>query len=249
MRAAADSFIPLISAVGHETDVTLIDFAADRRAPTPTAAAEMAVPVRAELLLDVDSLARRRLPAGGAIRRPGAPNCAPRPARCRTPRIAGTAAAAARSRRGETAARADRQCPEPSCRIFARRRAAERASVARPSRASPRTLSPVCAAGSAPAWPQTSRLSVRGIARDSERVSAFSGRATRAVDRRARSARRASRSCRGRCSRLIRIVACWRAASRWCATRRPAAAHGRRGEHRDAARYRIFRWPRRRCRR
>ena len=59
VRAAAEGFIPLISAVGHETDVTLIDFVADRRAPTPTAAAEMAVPVRAELLLSVDSLARR----------------------------------------------------------------------------------------------------------------------------------------------------------------------------------------------
>jgi exodeoxyribonuclease VII large subunit len=61
VRAAAESLIPLISAVGHETDVTLIDFAADRRAPTPTAAAEMAVPVRAELTVDVRSLERRAL--------------------------------------------------------------------------------------------------------------------------------------------------------------------------------------------
>src|SRR5690348_16984320 len=59
VRAAAQSMIPLISAVGHETDVTLIDFVADKRAPTPTAAAEMAVPVRSELMAEVESLGRR----------------------------------------------------------------------------------------------------------------------------------------------------------------------------------------------
>src|SRR5262249_59785587 len=61
VRAAADSLIPLISAVGHETDVTLVDFVSDRRAPTPTAAAEIAVPVRAEIIGRIDGLVRRAL--------------------------------------------------------------------------------------------------------------------------------------------------------------------------------------------
>lgn len=84
VRAAAACSIPLISAVGHETDTTLIDFASDQRAPTPTAAAEMAVPVRSELVATlgelgaraatgwarIDSLARERLESASA-RLPG----------------------------------------------------------------------------------------------------------------------------------------------------------------------------------
>ena len=66
VRAAFESAIPLISAVGHETDTTLIDFASDRRAPTPTAAAEIAVPVRADLVAAVDDRGARL--RGGVLR-------------------------------------------------------------------------------------------------------------------------------------------------------------------------------------
>ncbi len=66
VRAAAESEIPLISAIGHETDWTLLDLVADIRAPTPTAAAEMVVPVRADLVADVRAHAARL--AGGIAR-------------------------------------------------------------------------------------------------------------------------------------------------------------------------------------
>ncbi|KQW80923.1 exodeoxyribonuclease VII large subunit [Brevundimonas sp. Root1279] len=66
-RTVAAASIPIISAVGHETDTTLIDFVSDRRAPTPTGAAEIATPVLADLRYAVTDLDRRLVRAGGRI--------------------------------------------------------------------------------------------------------------------------------------------------------------------------------------
>ena len=67
VRAVAASSIPVISAIGHETDTTLIDHVADWRAPTPTAAAEKAVPVRADLVAELASLNARQRRAIGRV--------------------------------------------------------------------------------------------------------------------------------------------------------------------------------------
>ena len=111
------STIPLISAVGHETDTTLIDFVSDRRAPTPTGAAEMAVPVRADLVAEVSDLGAAPARGGPAPPRPGAQ----RPARpgagdAGRRRLPGGQAPAPRPRRGAARPGARRQCPGvPRC--------------------------------------------------------------------------------------------------------------------------------------
>ena len=246
MRAAAASLIPLISAIGHETDVTLIDFAADRRAPTPTAAAEMAVPVRAELMVDVDNFgaARARLLAaqsGSAAKRA----CDRRLARCPTPtrcwRCRGSGSIMPPRALGR-ALRANAHIHRVE--LLADRRQAERASAAHAMSSVGASATPRRAALRASA-PRTSRCTATRAARVDLHSGQRAGRDGQLLEARW-----------ARCERDAQLLAAspiaasWRAALRWCATRRAgplrtAAAR----DHGRADRYRVFRRPCRRARR
>lgn len=144
VRAVAASPIPVISAVGHETDTTLCDFAADVRAPTPTAAAEMAVPVRAELLAAIRSLGVR----------------------------AGRCAHRYRERGGERLANALRRWPTPETLLGPQRQRLDD-NVARLPRALSRRLALAAAALARSAGALRPRLLADRLARNKARLDAL----------------------------------------------------------------------------
>ena len=203
MRAAAASAIPLISAVGHETDWTLIDLAADARAPTPTKAAEWAVPKYAELVeqtgklgLRLGTAARRALDGMRAHLRAAARGL-PRRRTCWPCR----ASASMRSS-GAWAARCWPTRARTACGWRARRRACSRGCW---RRASPRTRDRLEGLGRA----RRRRSLARSIAPRRARLERVAGRLQPAADRRARRALRRARW--RRCKARARQCDRWRA--------------------------------------
>ena len=232
--------IPLISAVGHETDWTLIDLAADARAPTPTKAAEWAVPKYSELLEQTGKLGLRLRHCGA----PGARRHARAPARggarpAAPQRPAGPAAAALRRRRAAPGARAARQhararhapgalCLAPAPRLL-ESRLAQHATGSRRSAGAP-TASLARTTG-----PRRARLervagrlgaagaSVGASPAAEERTGVHGARALRQIM--LRTASRGTRRHLDGCAKLLArsaTTACCSAAMRWCATARAA---------------------------
>ncbi|MCC6983371.1 MAG: exodeoxyribonuclease VII large subunit [Bauldia sp.] len=153
VRAAAASRIPLISAIGHETDWTLLDHVADRRAPTPTGAAEMSVPVRSELIASVGGYGARHR---GAVAR----------------------FFETRRREFRSAVRA---LPRPEDFLLVKRRRLDEASRALAGGLGKNVLAHRVVFGKAAARLSIGQLA-RGLARAQERLAAVSGRKLRALE-------------------------------------------------------------------